>query len=180
MRKLILSMLTILILAGCAKDVEVGPVAVPEKMEGTKSALPDNLTSIDTVHVKYQVGKEVKEANLDFAPKGIIRGKLSPLVPAEDTKSLLKVLGIESKVSASGNNGQMEYNGNLLSFKKGDNYLFLNNDNGIDMGEPVQYQNGTLYVPIFPILDSLKISYEVNQNIVIIGGKYTDDEASNN
>lgn len=165
-----------LLLTGCgARGVHIGPVELPEKQEGNIIEAPDGLTSLKNLYLKYQDGGEIKTAQLQFEPKGIIRGKTSPMIPLASSGSQLEVLGITTDVSISGVKAQLSYNQHTLSLEAKNPNMFKDYDDSIGLEDFPYYQNGTLYAPLLPLLDALNIEYEINGENLTIGGTYTDD-----
>jgi hypothetical protein len=163
------------LLTGCgATGVHIGPVELPEKQEGKVVEAPDGLNSIKNIYVEYQDGADVKTEQVDFKPKGVIRGKSSPMVPLASSGSKLEVLGIITNVSIDGNKAQLTYNQHVLLFEAKNKNLFKDSNDSISLGDMPIYQNGTLYVPLLPLLDALDIEYKISGENLTIGGAYTD------
>lgn len=174
-KKLLMLGLTTLLLTGCGSDTEVGKVQLPPKQSGTLVPIPNTLTTIKNIYIEYQFKFEVRTAAADFEPKGIIPGVQSPMVPLDADDSQMQSLGFTTHISIDGEEALLVYNDSSLKFKVGDKTLFLNDTPGIQMVDAPIYNNSTIYVPIIPILDALKIDYEINGPDLTIGGMYTDD-----
>lgn len=165
-----------LLLTGCgASGVHIGPVELPEKQEGKILEAPDGLNPIKNIYVEYQAGADIKTAQLDFKPKGIIRGKTSPTIPLASSGSQLETLGIATSISINGNKAQLTYNQHVVVFEAKNKNLFKDSNDSISLGDVPIYQNGTLYIPLLPLLDALDIEYKISGVNLIIGGAYTDD-----
>lgn len=175
-RVLVVATVLAFLLSGCgASSVHIGEVELPEKQEGKVVEAPDSLNPIKNVYVEYQSGADIKTAQLDFQPKGIIRGKTSPMVPLAASGSQLETLGITTSISINGLKAQLTYNQHVLIFESKSKNLFKDSNDSISLGDMPIYQNGTLYVPLLPLLDALDIEYKISGVNLTIGGAYTDD-----
>lgn len=174
-KKILMLGLTTLLLTGCGDSVKVGPVELPPSQSGNKLPIPSTLTNIKNIYIKYQFKFEVRTAAADFQPKGIIPGVQSPMIPLDADDSQMQSLGFTTHVSTDGEEALLIYNDSSIKFKTGDKTLFLNDEPGIQIVDAPFYNNSTIYVPIIPILDALKIDYEIVGEDLTIGGMYTDD-----
>lgn len=174
-KKILMLGLTALLLTGCGSGDKVGPIDVPAKQSGNLLPIPSTLTTIKNIYIEYQFKFEVRTAAADFEPKGIVPGVQSPMVPLDEDDSQMQSLGFTTHISNDGEEALLIYNDSSLKFKVGDKTLFLNDTPGIQMVDAPIYNNSTIYVPIIPILDALKIDYEIVGQDLTIGGMYTDD-----
>lgn len=174
-KKLAVIALGTMFLVGCAEDIVTGPVIVPRSTEGDIRPVVSSLSPIKNIYVEFQNKFEVGTAAMPFEPKGIIAGKESPMIPLSDRQSDLQSLGFVTYISNDGNEATLTYNDSILNFKVEDESLYLNDSLGTIIVDKPFYNNGTIYVPIIPILEVLKIDYEVAGTDLIIGGVYTDD-----
>ncbi|MFF2798068.1 hypothetical protein [Lysinibacillus xylanilyticus] len=172
--KLLVVCLGALVLSGCFQKVEVGPIDLPPKQSGTLVDIPQTTTNIKNIYIQYQNKFEVNTAVADFMPRGIIPGTQSPMIPLDEKDSQLQSLGFKTNISHDGEEAQLLYNDSVLVFKVGDKSLFMNDAPGIQLVDAPIYNNGTIYVPIIPILDALKIDYKIAGEDLTIGGMYTD------
>lgn len=174
-KSLTLLVLTSLVLTGCIEDdFHRGKIEVPPSQVGIESPIKMAQSGYDSIYVEYQSEFQIGKAKLDFEPRGIIRGKQSPLIPLGKSSSQLEALGLTTHLSHDGNEAVLQYGDDYLKFKAEDTSMFINDSASMIMGDAPTYMNGTLYVPIIPILDALKIDYRTEGSEIIIGGMYTD------
>ena len=169
-----ISLLT-LVLGGCTYGVEIGPIELHPSQNGNIQPLTKTTSPVTNIYIQYQDGFEVKTAVADFQPKGIIEGQRSPLIPLDEEDSHLHALGFITHISNDGQKATLQYNDSVIQLAVGDPTLFIDDKPGYNMGETPIYNNATIYIPIIPLLDVLKIDYEVVGTDLTIGGKYTDD-----
>lgn len=179
-KKLLVVSLSALLLAGCDYGVKVGPIPIPPKQGGTTSEIPNTNTTIKNILIKYQDKFEVRTAVADFEPKGIIAGTASPMIPLSKKDSQLESLGFTTYLSNNSEEATLVYNNYVMKLKVGDKSLFVNDKQGIQMVDAPIYNNTTMYIPIIPILDALKIDYTIAGEDLTIGGAYTDDTGNPN
>lgn len=163
-----------LLLGGCFETTQVGRIEVPRSQVGDLSELPKTTTYIENIYIQYQNKFDVEKAVADFLPKGIIPGVESPMIPLDAKNSQLSSLGFITYISHDGEQAVLTYNDSVLRFQVGENTLFLNDSPGIQIVDAPIYNNTTIYVPIIPILDALKIDYKIEGADLTIGGMYTD------
>lgn len=168
--------LTAVLLTGCVfEKQEIGPIELPPKESGNLNPLASQLYPVDKIKIEYQSGFEVREAFAEFAPKGIIKGMESPMVPLATGGSDLDNLGFVTYISLDGRRATLTYNDDILQFQEGDKSLFINNQPGIIMADAPLFNNSTLYIPILPVLEALDIHHELEGDTLVIGQQYTDD-----
>lgn len=179
-KRLLVACLVPFVLTGCGEEVNTGRVEVPPSQDGVLSDIPKQTTYVKNIYIKYQDRFEVKTAVLDFQPKGIILGTQSPMIPLDEKESQLQSLGFRTNISNDGEEAQLLYNDSVIRLKVGDTSLFINDEPGQQMADAPIYNNTTIYVPIIPILDALKLDYNITGEDLTIGGMYTDDSGQPN
>lgn len=165
-------------MTGCTYGVEVGPVELPPKQGGNIVPMQSSKSPVTNIYIDYQNKFDVQTAVADFMPKGIIPGEASPMIPLDRTNSDLQALGFTTYLSKDGEEALLVYNDSQIKLEVGDNSLYLDDKPGVRIVDAPFYNNTTMYVPIIPILDALKLDYEVNGTDLTIGGMYTDDTGS--
>lgn len=167
----------LLLLVACGDEVVIGPIPLPASAEGSVRDIPKSTTSINNIEIRYQDHFDVKTAIASFYPKGIIPGERSPMIPLSEGYSDLQALGFTTSLDNEGKKVVLQYNDSIIRMMVDDATLFIN-DRAIQLIDRPFYHNQTIYVPIIPILDALKIDYSLNASDLIIGGMYTDDSRS--
>jgi len=173
--KLLTVCMSALVLGGCTYGVEIGPIELPPSQNGNIQQLAKNTTALKNIYIQYQDGFNVKTAIADFEPKGTIPGVRSLLIPLDEDDSDLSALGFTTHISNDGTEAILQYNDSVVRFKVGDHSMFVNDKPGLQIADAPIYNNSTIYVPIIPILDALKIDYTAVGEDLTIGGRYTDD-----
>ena len=178
--KLIAVCLTGSLLAGCTYGVEMGPIELPPSQDGNLQPLASSLSPVENIYIQYQDGFDVKTAVASFEPKGIIKGTQSPMIPLDEEQSDLAALGFITHISLDGQEAYLQYNDSVIKFKVRDTMMYVDDKPGIALSDKPLYNNATIYIPIVPVLDALKIDYSISSTDLTIGARYTDSSGNPN
>jgi len=178
-RKIILALALIsVILTSCRPEPLVWEQApVVQQMPLTTAdyfmllqAMPMN--SVDNVLVRtFNEYLEAEYTPLFFTRHGLMNGRYHVLVPlAEQSGSVFNRLGMVVSIDIIGKHATLTRGRTSLTFTEGMISMFINREDVLYLPDmPIKYR-GTLFIPFEPILNAFGIPYDIEHNVLIIGG----------
>ena len=114
---------------------------------------------------------EPEYSPLFFTQHGLLNGHHHVLVPlTEQSGSVFNMLGMTVSIDTTGIDAVLTRGRTTLTFTEGMLSMFVNREVPVYLPDmPLKYR-GTLFVPFEPILDAFNIPWEIEYNVLIIGG----------
>jgi hypothetical protein len=177
---ILLLFIFVVLMSGCKKKEEpfmwTPPPAATEVILADDNAysLIEEITinKVDTVQIRvYNSSLEADFIPVSFTEHGLLNGRHHLLVPlTEQSGSIFNMLGMIVSIDISGQKARLTRGQTYLDFTEGLISMFINDEDVRYLTDMPLYYRGTLFIPFEPILDEFEIPWEIEENILTIGG----------
>ena len=132
--------------------------------------LPANEVDIVRIRV-YDDNFEPNYIPVFFTEHGLMNGQHHLLVPlTEQSGNVFNMLGMVVAIDITGIHATLTRGRTSLTFSEGMISMFINREDVVYLPDMPLNHRGTLFIPFEPILDMFDIKWEIEQNVLIIGG----------
>jgi len=173
-------LLALILLSGCRSNepVQEWVEAIPQQVMPLTTEDYFPLVDILDVNPVEQVMVrvinrylEVEYIPLVFTEHGLLNGQHHVMVPlTEQMRNVFNMFGMTVAVDITGTDATLTRGRRQLTFSEGMLAMFIDREETVYLPDMPFKHRGTLYVPFEPILDVFGIGWEINNNILVIGG----------